>query len=127
MFSSLSGTENTASPANNTRGRRRQRPLSSDNSVQQPKAKRLRVPLTGHTFVNPDVVSPENYEVKSAQTSMVELRQDGLETPPQDIKKDLSFRSKKSKTGERLNKGDGSVVLVCQGLRIRATLCCLDH
>lgn len=89
--------------------------------VQQPKAKRQRVPLTEQTFVNPEA-SPETYEVKSARPSAIELIQDGLDAPLPP-KKELSFRSKKAKPGDRLSKGDGSVVLVCRtSLRSRRGL-----
>lgn len=42
---------------------------------------------------------------------MVELKQDGIEESPAS-KQELSFRSKKARTGERLSKGDGSILLV---------------
>ncbi|KAI0134458.1 Non-repetitive/WGA-negative nucleoporin C-terminal-domain-containing protein [Xylariales sp. AK1849] len=110
MFSSVNnGTANGATPASNTRSRRRPRPLSSDNSVQQPKTKRARIPLSEQTFVNPDRMSTETYEVKSARPS-IDLKQDGVEASPS-VRKDLSVRSKKAKTGDRTSKGDGSVVL----------------
>ncbi|KAH8671240.1 Non-repetitive/WGA-negative nucleoporin C-terminal-domain-containing protein [Xylariales sp. PMI_506] len=111
MFSSVQNgaVANGSGPAASTRGRRRQRPINSDNSVQQPKAKRARIPLTEQTFVNPDA-TPETYEVKPSKPSIVELKQDGVENAMQ-VKKELSFRSKKAKTGERPNKGDGSIVL----------------
>jgi nuclear pore complex protein Nup133 len=112
MFSSLNNASaGGGTPASSTRGRRRQRPTSNENSVQQPKAKRLRVPLNEQTFVNPEA-APETYEVKPARSAAVELRQDGVENSPSVNKKELSFRSKKAKTADRLNKGDGSVVLV---------------
>lgn len=41
---------------------------------------------------------------------MVELKQDGIEESPAS-KQELSFRSKKARTGERLSKGDGSILL----------------
>ncbi|KAI0006662.1 Nup133 N terminal like-domain-containing protein [Xylariaceae sp. FL0662B] len=103
------GVEDKSPAPMTTRGRRRQRPLSSDNSAQQPKAKRQRVPLNEQTFVNP-TVSPETYEVKSARSSMVEVKQDGIEEPPAP-KQELSFRSKKARTGDRYSKGDGSTLL----------------
>lgn len=112
MFSpALDGTikNGGATPTNSTRGRRRQRPLSSDSSLPQPKAKRQRQALTEQTFVNPEV-APETYEVKPTRPSVVDLKQHGVENPTQ-IKKELSFRSKKAKPGDRLNKSDGSVVL----------------
>ncbi|KAH8887759.1 hypothetical protein GQ53DRAFT_768085 [Thozetella sp. PMI_491] len=97
-------------PARGTRSsRRRQRPLSSDSLVQQPKAKRQRVPLSENTFVNPDA-PPETFEVKPDKVDFLGIKRDGVENfgAP---RKELSVRSKKPKPGERLGKGDGSVVL----------------
>jgi nuclear pore complex protein Nup133 len=98
-------------PAKGTRSsRRRQRPASSDSFAQQPKAKRQRVPLAETTFVNPEA-PPESYEVKPDKLDMLPLKRDG---PDRSIaaRKELSVRSKKPKAGERVSKGDGSVVLV---------------
>ncbi|KJR81017.1 nuclear pore complex protein Nup133 [Sporothrix schenckii 1099-18] len=126
-------------PATATRSRRRQRPVSSDSLAQQPKAKRQRLPLTEQTFVNPDAV-PEMFQVKADKVAMLSARRDGVENhgnnnnvPPATTpasstsaaaaavstpttsasapKKELSVRSKKTKAGERISKGDGSVVL----------------
>lgn len=97
-------------PARGTRSnRRRQRPLNSD-SLEQPKAKRQRVPLAETTFVNPDA-APEMYEVKSDKVTRSGTKRDGVENFPAP-RKELSVRSKKPKAGERISKGDGSVVLV---------------
>ncbi|KAI2620292.1 Nup133 N terminal like-domain-containing protein [Hypomontagnella submonticulosa] len=111
MFSASAnnGAGNATPTGMTTRGRRRQRPLSSDNSVQQPKAKRQRIPLNEQTFINPSA-TPETYEVKSARPSMVELKQDGIEESPAS-KQELSFRSKKARPSERFSKGDGSTLL----------------
>ncbi len=99
-------------PAKGTRSsRRRQRPLSSDSSAQQPKAKRQRVPLSETTFVNPDA-PPEMFDVKSDKIDLLGIKRDGVETISAP-RKELSVRSKKPKPGERTSKGDGSVVLVC--------------
>ncbi len=78
--------------------------------VQQPKAKRQRVPLSENTFVNPDA-APDMYEVKSDKIDLLGVRRDGIKNfgAP---RKELSVRSKKPKAGERPGKGDGSVVLV---------------
>lgn len=135
-------------PATATRSRRRQRPVSSDSLAQQPKAKRQRLPLTEQTFVNPDV-PPEMFQVKADKVAMLSARRDGVEnhstthqnsngsansaaaaaaasasTPTTSAsapKKELSVRSKKTKAGERISKGDGSVVLVCffRGLELQ--------
>ncbi|KAK3381272.1 Non-repetitive/WGA-negative nucleoporin C-terminal-domain-containing protein [Podospora didyma] len=97
-------------PAKGTRSsRRRQRPLSSDASVQQPKAKRQRVPLSETTFVNPDAPS-ETYDVKSDQIDLLGIKRDGIENVGVP-RKELSVRSKKPKPNDRAGKGDGSIVL----------------
>lgn len=99
-------------PAKGTRSnRRRQRPLSSETSIQQPKAKRQRVPLSETTFVNPDA-PPEMYEVKSDNVDLLSIKRDGIENVGAP-RRELSVRSRKPKPGERANKGDGSVILVC--------------
>ncbi|KAK3316710.1 Non-repetitive/WGA-negative nucleoporin C-terminal-domain-containing protein [Apodospora peruviana] len=98
-------------PAKGTRSsRRRQRPVSSDNSVQQPKAKRQRVPLSETTFVNPDAPT-EMFEVKSDKLDMLSVKRDGIENVVPAPRKELSVRSKKPKAGERSSKGDGSIIL----------------
>ncbi|KAI0148744.1 Nup133 N terminal like-domain-containing protein [Xylariaceae sp. FL1272] len=110
--SHANGKEHAAATPMTTRGRRRQRPLSSDNSLPAPKSKRLRSErpqLNDQTFIDP-IHAPETYEVKSAQLLTLEAKQDGLEqlvAPRQE----LSVRSKKSRTGDRLTKGDGSTLL----------------
>ncbi|KAI8966666.1 Nup133 N terminal like-domain-containing protein [Daldinia sp. FL1419] len=110
MFSAtVNGAENLSPAPTATRGRRRQRPVSSDNSVQQPKAKRQRIPLNDQTHAN-SPVTPETYEVKSTKSSIVDAKQDGIEESPTP-KQELSLRSKKVRPGERLIKGDGSTLL----------------
>jgi nuclear pore complex protein Nup133 len=97
-----------------TRSRRRQRPLSSDNSLPQPKSKRLRSDrpqITDQTFVEPPV-APETFEVKAAQPASVEIKQDGIERPIAVPRRELSVRSKKGRPGDRLHKGDGTTLLV---------------
>ncbi|KJZ78729.1 hypothetical protein HIM_02120 [Hirsutella minnesotensis 3608] len=99
-------------PATATRSRRRQRPKSSESLVQQPKAKRQRVPLTEQTFVNPEP-QPEMVEYKAEKIATLGPKhaaplEDSHHTPH----KELSVRTKKSKHGDRAaNKGDGSLVL----------------
>jgi nuclear pore complex protein Nup133 len=107
MFSAVS----EGGPATATRSRRRQRPLSSDSLVQQPKAKRQRVPLSEQTFVNPDV-APEMFEVKADRVATLDLRQDGIENFAVPPRKELQVRAKKPKAADRAGKGDGSAVLV---------------
>lgn len=52
------------------------------------------------------------YDVKSDKLDILGMKRDGFDnrTP---ARKELSVRSKKPKAGERVSKGDGSVVLVC--------------
>ncbi|KAK8044728.1 hypothetical protein PG993_004752 [Apiospora rasikravindrae] len=104
--------ENAPTPTVTTRGRRRQRPASSENTAQQPKAKRTRTALNEQTFVQPDA-NAENFEVKATRPQIKEPKPDGIEnTPPPTIRKELSVRSKKAAKGsDRVGKGDGSVVL----------------
>lgn len=105
-------------PATATRSRRRQRPISSDTLLQQPKAKRQRLPLTEQTITNPDVPT-EMFQVKSDKAAMLSAKRNGIENAAQISqpapKKELSVRSKKPKAGERISKGDGSVVLASNG------------
>ena len=111
-------------PATATRSRRRQRPVSTDSLAQQPKAKRQRLPVTEQTFASPDV-PPEMFQVQSDKVARLSAKRDTIEnqalaTPNTNLsvsltpapKKELSVRSKKTKAGERISKGDGSVVLV---------------
>ncbi|KFA74150.1 hypothetical protein S40288_06536 [Stachybotrys chartarum IBT 40288] len=101
-------------PATATRSRRRQRPRSSEENVQQPKAKRQRLPLTEQTFVNPDV-PPEMTQVKSGKiVATLNDRTENIEnvnpTPRREIS--TSLRVKKPKHADRAaNKGDGSLLL----------------
>jgi nuclear pore complex protein Nup133 len=112
-------------PATATRSRRRQRPLSSENAVQQPKTKRQRLPLTENTFVNPEAQQhqlpsqpqhqPQNdsIEVKADKAPAFEFRKEDVENHHPPPRRDLNVRAKKAKHGDRAaNKGDGSLVLV---------------
>lgn len=103
--------EHAPTPTVTTRGRRRQRPASSENTAQQPKAKRSRIALNEQTFVTPDA-NVDNFEVKAARHPTKESKQDGIENTPPTIRKELSVRSKKIKGADRVGKGDGSIVLV---------------
>lgn len=114
-------------PATATRSRRRQRPLSSENLTQQPKAKRPRIPLTEQTFVNPDA-QQQPQQQQQQQQEMIEVKTDKVATLPAKnnntniepaeslspvLRKELNVRAKKTKHGDRAaNKGDGSLVLV---------------
>lgn len=121
-----SSSQNGASTGMTTRGRRRQRPSGSDTSLPLPKSKRLRsdrAQVNDQTFVEP-IAAAENYEVKSAQPSAVEVKQDGIEQPVPAQRQELSVRSKKSRPGDRSHKGDGATLLVsCCFIRCSA-LCC---
>ncbi|KAI0554598.1 Non-repetitive/WGA-negative nucleoporin C-terminal-domain-containing protein [Xylaria curta] len=108
-----SDSQNSAPTGMTTRGRRRQRPSGPDNSLPLPKSKRLRSDRTQaaeQTFVEP-IAAPETYEVKSAQPSAVEIKQDGIEQPVPSQRQELSVRSKKSRPGDRSHKGDGATLL----------------
>jgi nuclear pore complex protein Nup133 len=89
--------------------RRRQRPLSNEGSIAQPKAKRQRSALSEHTFVSPDG-APEMEEVKSQKISTLP-RRDSLRDAA-GPKREIAVRGKKAKSGDRSNKADGAVVLV---------------
>lgn len=97
-------------PAAGTRSRRRQRPRSTDNLAQQPKAKRQRVPLSEQAFVNPEART-ETVDAKPERPAAKEARRESVETTPAP-KRELGIRTKKSKASERVSKGDGSAVLV---------------
>ncbi|PHH80823.1 hypothetical protein CDD80_6913 [Ophiocordyceps camponoti-rufipedis] len=106
----FSPSANEGGPATATRSRRRQRPKSSESLVQQPKAKRQRLPLTEQTFVNPE-----------PQFGLAELRNDGklpvmdarLEDAHVVPRRELNVRAKKSKLSDRAaTKGAGGLVLM---------------
>ncbi|KAM0497615.1 hypothetical protein ACHAP8_006779 [Fusarium lateritium] len=104
-------------PATATRSRRRQRPVSSERTTQQPKAKRQRLPLTEQTFVNPDN-QQEMVEVKAdAKVATLPTKTKNKNNEPPEpsspvLRKELNVRVKKTKHGDRAaNKGDGSLVL----------------
>lgn len=110
-----------------TRSRRRQRPVSSDNSLTQaPKPKRQRRPLTDSTFVNPDpqnAQAPEMLEVKNDKIARLPSHPDGIENAQalttKSMRRDVAVRPKKPKQAERTSKSDGSVELVRQAQYIR--------
>ncbi|KAI0393329.1 Non-repetitive/WGA-negative nucleoporin C-terminal-domain-containing protein [Xylariaceae sp. FL0594] len=97
-----------------TRSRRRQRPHSSDNSLSQPKSKRLRSDrpqVTDQTFAEPAAAAPETYEVKALESTSVENRQDGIEPSFSASRRELAVRSKKGRAGDRVHKGDPATFL----------------
>ncbi|KAL2264965.1 hypothetical protein VTJ83DRAFT_7475 [Remersonia thermophila] len=102
-------------PAKGTRSsRRRQRPATSDNTIQQ-KPKRQRVPLSETALANPSAPEPQPdaYEVKPDKALAQAAKRDGVENNLQLVapRRELTVRSKKPKAGERISKGDGSIVL----------------
>ncbi|TVY91891.1 Nucleoporin [Lachnellula willkommii] len=106
MFSSA--TTNT--PAGSIRtSRRRQRPLSNEGSISQPPPKRQRSALNKETFVPPDGRPHEMTETKTSKPVAALVKQESREiSGPQ---KQIAVRGKKSRSGDRTNKGDGSIVL----------------
>lgn len=109
MFSnSFSSTPGTAP------SRRRPRPVSSENSVTQPKAKRIRSTLNEQTFVPPKNV-PDMEQVRP-ENAVATLQN----TPPEDLSshlQELSVRPKKRRVvNDRTSKGDGSTTLVRSGM-----------
>jgi hypothetical protein len=87
--------------------RRRQRPLSNEGSILQPKAKRQRSTLNEQTFVAPDT-APEMEEIKGSKIAALSRRDSSREI--QASRREIAVRGKK--LGDRSSKGDGSVVLV---------------
>ncbi|RCI08342.1 hypothetical protein L249_8817 [Ophiocordyceps polyrhachis-furcata BCC 54312] len=101
-------------PATATRSRRRLRPKSSESLVQQPKAKRQRLPLTEQTFLNPEPL-PGMVELKTEKLPMVDAKQDAtLEDAHVAPRRELTVRPKKSKVGERpaTKAGGGGLLLM---------------
>ncbi|TAQ90220.1 hypothetical protein B7494_g1492 [Chlorociboria aeruginascens] len=102
MFSpSLNGPPSTSIRSS----RRRQRPLSNEGSIAQPKAKRLRSALSEQTFVAPDGTS----EMEEVRNHKIPKRENSREF--QGSRREIAMRGKNPKTGERGSKGDGSVIL----------------
>lgn len=104
--------QSAGSSTNSTRSRRRQRPLSNEGSIAQPKPKRLRSALSEQTFQAPNGdAAPEMEEVKEKAASIVkrESTREILTVAP---RREIAVRGKKGKSGDRVTKGDGSVVLV---------------
>ena len=101
----------TQAPSGSVRSsRRRQRPASNEASLSQPKAKRQRSALNEQTFVPPDGVT-EMEEAKSQRVAVLPRRDSSREMPG--ARREIAVRGKKAKSGDRGNKADGAVVLVC--------------
>lgn len=110
MFSqSPAANQAASSGAGSVRSsRRRQRPLSNEGSIVQPKAKRQRSALNEQTFLPPDG-APEMEEVK--KIASLPKRQPSLPNP----RREIAVRNKKTRSGDRVEKGDGSTILVSFG------------
>ncbi|KAN0108353.1 Non-repetitive/WGA-negative nucleoporin C-terminal domain containing protein [Hyaloscypha variabilis] len=98
----------TAPPASVRTSRRRQRPLSNEGSIVEPKRKRQRSALNEQTFIPPDG-APEMEEAKSHRTAALVRNESVREIPGSH--REMVVRGKKSRSTDRSNKGDGSVVL----------------
>ena len=104
----FSPSVNVGAPAPVRSSRRRQRPLSNENSLAQPKTKRVRSSYDDQTFAPNG--TPEMDEIKSNKVATLTRRESPKELPGP--KREMAVRGKKSKGGDRAGKGDGSVVLV---------------
>lgn len=71
----------------------------------QPKAKRQRSALSEQTFLPPDD-APDMEEVK--KIAALPKRQPTVTNP----RREIAVRNKKTRTGDRVEKGDGSTILV---------------
>ncbi|KAH7356516.1 Non-repetitive/WGA-negative nucleoporin C-terminal-domain-containing protein [Rhexocercosporidium sp. MPI-PUGE-AT-0058] len=96
----------TAAPPTVRTSRRRQRPLSNEGSLSAPKGKRQR--LNDQTFIPPGA-APEMEETKSLMVPG--LARSGSAGEPAGLQREIAVRGKKSRSGERSTKGDGSSVL----------------
>lgn len=108
---------NQAPSASVRSSRRRQRPLSNEGSILQPKAKRQRSTLNEETFVPPDG-APEMEEARSQKIATVVPKRE----PSRELagsRREIAVRGKKHKAGDRVGKGDGSVILVSSSNSIR--------
>jgi nuclear pore complex protein Nup133 len=99
----------TAPPASVRTSRRRQRPLSNEGSIIEPKRKRQRSALNEQTFLPPDG-APEMEEAKNHRTAALVRNESVREVPGPH--REMVVRGKKSRSADRSNKGDGSVTLV---------------
>jgi len=87
---------------------RRKRPDSQSISGQ-PSSKRQRNALTEQTFV-----PPENFDAQENQDTLKKAALANLANARDaPIPREIAVRGKKSRSGDRGVKGDGSIVLVC--------------
>ncbi|CAD6500451.1 BgTH12-07628 [Blumeria graminis f. sp. triticale] len=84
--------------------RRRQRPLSSELSLSEPKSKRRRSGLINQTSLTSNL-TPETEE-KNIKLAALQFIKDG--TAPM---KELTVRGKRPKSRDRCHRGDGSTIL----------------
>ncbi|KAG4029551.1 hypothetical protein MFRU_015g00900 [Monilinia fructicola] len=103
----FSPTINAGAPAPVRSSRRRPRPRSNENSLAQPKSKRVRSSYDDQTFAPNG--TPEMDEARSSKAATLTMRESPKEVP--NPRREIAVRGKKSKGGERAGKGDGSVVL----------------
>lgn len=106
----FSPSQNGAAPAPTVRTSRR-RPRPSGDSILPPKAKRQRSALTETTFVSPDA-APEMEETNNQKVAAL-VKHENLKDAPAPSKEIAVRGGKKTRSTDRGNKGDGSVVLVC--------------
>ncbi|KAF7905195.1 uncharacterized protein EAF01_005716 [Botrytis porri] len=103
----FSPTVNAGAPAPVRSKRRRPRPHSNENSLAQPKSKRVRSSYDDQTFAPNG--TPEMEEAKNNKVATLTRRESPKEIPGQ--RREIVVRGKKSKGTDRTGKGDGSVVL----------------
>ncbi|KAK6604880.1 hypothetical protein H4I96_05462 [Botrytis cinerea] len=103
----FSPTVNAGAPAPVRSSRRRPRPHSNENSIAQPKSKRVRSSYDDQTFAPNG--TPEMEEAKNNKVATLTRRESPKEVPSQ--RREIVVRGKKSKGTDRAGKGDGSVVL----------------
>ncbi|PHH64095.1 hypothetical protein CDD81_4970 [Ophiocordyceps australis] len=108
----FSAAASEGGPATATRSRRRQRPKSSDNLVQQPKTKRARIPLPEQPPSNPDGHASSEATDARPDRTISKTEASMMEGLLQTSRREGSVRSKKPKHADRAaSKGDGSLVL----------------
>jgi nuclear pore complex protein Nup133 len=106
MFSpSLNQNPAGPPPGSIRSSRRRQRPLSNEGSIVQPKAKRQRSALSGETFLPPNG-APAMEEAKTQAIAKLPSRGESSREP-RAPGRPMAVRGKKP------SKGDGSLILVC--------------
>jgi nuclear pore complex protein Nup133 len=101
MFSPAVAAQQAASVRSS---RRRQR---TSESTDQPSSKRQRSNLSDQTFVPPaDAQEKQDALKKVALANLASARE------PSGSQREMAVRAKKSRSGERAHKGDGSTILV---------------